>query len=1174
MRKVLIGFVGLIILAFAAVLIVPGFIDWNTYKNDITNQVASLTGRQLTIDGNIEMTVLPAPAITVNDVSFANAAGADVPHMVRLKSLEVRIALGPLLSGDIQVQKVRIVDPVVLLEILPDGQPNWAVEISTGSSGGTPSATVDLNTGNAPASDDSGSNIQLDNVELVNATIIYRDAKSGIDERIDQLTASFKAASLLGPFESVGNMVVRGIPVSYEVAIDGVFQGRTVPVTALIRSEEANAEAQISGNVFNLSEDPKFTGTMKAKGGSLAALLHAVAGVRDLPGVANQNFSLTSDLNATATAVDLTALEIKLGDTSLMGGVQAELADIMSAHVELSVKHVNVDKIVGLSSFVPTTITSTETTAEVVAEAQEPGPEAGSEAGAETALELPSNVAGSVSLVIEALTYREKKAGPVRLNADLSNSEIIISQFSAQLPGTTELALFGFASVQDGELVFDGESEIAIGNTRGLARWLDADISQIPNGRLRHVRATANIRANQKDIRVSDIKASFDRSNLEGGITLALRKRLAFGASFVLDRIDLDGYLPKADNGDGGGSSTTSVSGTEGTTSDSNTATTSPNDPLAALAALTTFDANVRVKVGEIVHEGVSIKGANIDGSLYKGALTIKNASVKDIAGAQVEASGKISDLGGNPRFEDFNLTFSAKSIAKLAEMMDVDLPVPAKSIGKVASDVTINGTALLPSVAGKVSGLGATASVNGQFSVLPIKPLINADVTLKHGSTIKLLQALGVDYTPSGKVGALDFAGHINGGLAGIEVTNLNFEQGAVRATGSAGINLKGARPVLTATIRTGDIIIDSYLPAGTAPITTQSSSGTSSSGSGTGSGSGSSGAPWPNDPIDLGALNELDAQIQLQSSAMKYDAITVTDAIVNATLAGGVLKIETISGGLFGGAVGITGVLDARNVPTFDTNIKFNNGQVGTLLATLTGEKSATGTISLDNTFAANGRSVAEMVSALDGSGSFAIQKLDVKNSAAGTPLAGFMELFLNFGRIGAGQDVDGLADVSGSFAMNDGVAKIQKFDLLSGFGNGTATGSVDLGRWIMDVNGSVKLTQNLLTALLAKSTGALETLPFSITGPLDNPDVTLETGSLLTGGGDGSLIPGLDKLDEKLPGLGNVLQGILGGGSNEAPAQPSTNDDGLPEPQQQPAPEPQKLKPADLLNQLLQF
>ena len=129
-RKVLIGFVGLIILAFAAVLIVPGFIDWNTYKNDITNQVASLTGRQLTIDGNIEMTVLPAPAITVNDVSFANAAGADVPHMVRLKSLEVRIALGPLLSGDIQVQKVRIVDPVVLLEILPDGQPNWAVEIS------------------------------------------------------------------------------------------------------------------------------------------------------------------------------------------------------------------------------------------------------------------------------------------------------------------------------------------------------------------------------------------------------------------------------------------------------------------------------------------------------------------------------------------------------------------------------------------------------------------------------------------------------------------------------------------------------------------------------------------------------------------------------------------------------------------------------------------------------------------------------------------------------------------------------------------------------------------------------------------------------------------------------------------------------------------------------------
>ena len=89
----------------------------------------------------------------------------------------------------------------------------------------------------------------MDNLELVNATIIYRDVASGIDERIEQLNASFKAASLQGPFESIGTLVVQDIPVSYEVAVDGIFQGRTVPVNAVIRSDVAGAEFLIAGNV-------------------------------------------------------------------------------------------------------------------------------------------------------------------------------------------------------------------------------------------------------------------------------------------------------------------------------------------------------------------------------------------------------------------------------------------------------------------------------------------------------------------------------------------------------------------------------------------------------------------------------------------------------------------------------------------------------------------------------------------------------------------------------------------------------------------------------------------------------------------------------------------------------------------------------------------------------------
>ena len=196
-----------------------------------------------------------------------------------------------------------------------------------------------------------------------------------------------------------------------------------------------------------------------------------------------------------------------------------------------------------------------------------------------------------------------------------------------------------------------------------------------------------------------------------------------------MDRIDLDGYLPKSDNTQKSASATEASisSGNDTQSAASDSGAVNDNDPLAVLSALTTFDANVHIKVGEIIHQGLSIKGIDLNTGLLNGTLTLNNASVKNFADASAKAVGKISDLGGNPRFEDMNLTFSAKSVAKLADVLAIELPVPAKNIGKVSADMTVNGTAFLPSIEGTLSGLGANASLAGTLSALPIKPMIKS---------------------------------------------------------------------------------------------------------------------------------------------------------------------------------------------------------------------------------------------------------------------------------------------------------------------------------------------------------------------------------------------------------------------------------------------------------------
>ena len=110
----------LVVVAAAAVLVGPGLIDWNQYRGDIQAQVRKATGRDIRINGDISITVLPAPALIVHDVSLANLDGAQAKNMLQLKSLEVRIALASLLGGQVKVERVKLVDPVVELEVLPD----------------------------------------------------------------------------------------------------------------------------------------------------------------------------------------------------------------------------------------------------------------------------------------------------------------------------------------------------------------------------------------------------------------------------------------------------------------------------------------------------------------------------------------------------------------------------------------------------------------------------------------------------------------------------------------------------------------------------------------------------------------------------------------------------------------------------------------------------------------------------------------------------------------------------------------------------------------------------------------------------------------------------------------------------------------------------------------------
>src|SRR4051794_23893215 len=120
MRASLVALGGLGLLLLASLVAGPRFVDWNQFKPEVAELAERATGRTLTIDGDIAFSLLPTPTLSVSGVRLGNPTGASAgtgePELVRLKALDARIALGPLLGGRVVVESIALVEPSIVID--------------------------------------------------------------------------------------------------------------------------------------------------------------------------------------------------------------------------------------------------------------------------------------------------------------------------------------------------------------------------------------------------------------------------------------------------------------------------------------------------------------------------------------------------------------------------------------------------------------------------------------------------------------------------------------------------------------------------------------------------------------------------------------------------------------------------------------------------------------------------------------------------------------------------------------------------------------------------------------------------------------------------------------------------------------------------------------------------
>jgi AsmA protein len=117
------GLVGLIVLLLVGVLL---FVDPNDYRDDVERMVEQRTGRDLTLSGDLGLSVFPWIALELGSASLGDAPGFGDEPFASIQHARVGVRLLPLLRGKVEVGHVSLKGARIRLITDEQGRNNWA----------------------------------------------------------------------------------------------------------------------------------------------------------------------------------------------------------------------------------------------------------------------------------------------------------------------------------------------------------------------------------------------------------------------------------------------------------------------------------------------------------------------------------------------------------------------------------------------------------------------------------------------------------------------------------------------------------------------------------------------------------------------------------------------------------------------------------------------------------------------------------------------------------------------------------------------------------------------------------------------------------------------------------------------------------------------------------------
>ncbi len=327
LKKFLYIIAGLAALSIAVSVLVALLFDPNDYRDQIAAEVKRSTGRDLVIEGDLDMSLFPWFAVNVGRTSLGNAPGFGDEPFLRFEEARLSIGILPLIRGEgLQVGDIVLDAFELNLQVAEDGSNNWSSigEHEPPEREDPVDEAIDEAIEEAQNESAQGQDVTLSvaSIDISNAAIRYSDAQLGESYSLTNVNLTTGRVGGGDPIDIESSFDFEAQPAN--IAGDFAIETALVPTDDGVMLDDADISLLGIDATISMAEDGS-GGRIEVDAFSLKSLMSRL-GMEPLvtadPDVLGK-IIFSADFEVREEAFAMSGVELVVDDTTFAGNLAA-----------------------------------------------------------------------------------------------------------------------------------------------------------------------------------------------------------------------------------------------------------------------------------------------------------------------------------------------------------------------------------------------------------------------------------------------------------------------------------------------------------------------------------------------------------------------------------------------------------------------------------------------------------------------------------------------------------------------------------------------------------------------------------------------------------------------------------------------------------------------------------